>query len=173
MSDQVIRDIRVSLQGNQQVALTAGMDKRLTLTSLDSSAPLHSFLLPVPVWSCEWSQDDSNCFFAGLSNGTVLSFDMRHLASPLSVFNGTPGPSVHSLYSHRSSLYAATATDVRCYANVLQADSHMTQLKFPQAQGYFCSSLSFDASSDTHLACFRSQQAPSKYISFRVNDQIV
>ena len=33
--------------------------------------------LPVGVWACDFSRDDPNIVFAGLSNGSVCAFDLR------------------------------------------------------------------------------------------------
>lgn len=120
---QTIRDIRVSSRSN--VALTASMDKRLTLTSLDSGACIHSLLLPVPVWSCDWSRTDGdNVFYCGLSNGSVLGFDTRRLNAPVSVLCPIGGPPVHSLLSHPTSamLLAASAGEMRCILKPMTED---------------------------------------------------
>lgn len=39
------------------------------------------------MWSCVWNTDDRNCFFAGLSNGTVLEFDIRNTTGHLRELN--------------------------------------------------------------------------------------
>lgn len=135
---KLVRDLRVSALGGQVIALTCGMDKRLTLTSLNNGTALHSFLLPVPVWSCEWSKEECNSFFCGLQNGCVVAFDMvrvffalpfasqphshlhshqRKLDAPVSILAGPPGPPVHTLLYHEPMrmLIAASASQVRCF----------------------------------------------------------
>ena len=41
----------------------------------------------MPVWSCAWNTDDRNYFYAGLQNGLVLVFDVRHLSEPALTLN--------------------------------------------------------------------------------------
>ena len=49
------------------------------------SSPISSpsYNLPGPAWSCAWDSDDSCLLYAGLHNGTVMSFDMRNTAEHL------------------------------------------------------------------------------------------
>jgi len=45
----------------------------------------------MPVWSCAWNADDRNYFYAGLQNGSVLMFDIRNLAQPVTTLTHDTG----------------------------------------------------------------------------------
>ena len=38
-----------------------------------------SYPLPFPSWACTWNEDNHNHIYCGLSNGSVMTFDLRQL----------------------------------------------------------------------------------------------
>ncbi|XP_061696605.1 E3 ubiquitin-protein ligase RFWD3 isoform X2 [Syngnathoides biaculeatus] len=57
--------------------LSASLDGTLKLTSLSANAVVQTYKADKPVWSCCWCADDPNYAYAGLSNGSVLLYDVR------------------------------------------------------------------------------------------------
>lgn len=70
-----IKDI--AFHQRDALVLSASNDKTVKLTTTLSNNVVQTYQQPVEAWSCAWDKDDSNCFYAGLRNGSVLKYDMR------------------------------------------------------------------------------------------------
>lgn len=70
-----IKDI--AFHQRDALVLSASNDKTVKLTTTLSNNVVQTYHQPVEAWSCAWDKDDSNCFYAGLRNGSVLKYDMR------------------------------------------------------------------------------------------------
>ncbi|PAA87850.1 hypothetical protein BOX15_Mlig026854g1 [Macrostomum lignano] len=96
-----LRDACFNPEGT--LLLTASMDKQIRLTGFHSEQTVCYFDCPTAVWSCCWSPYDPNQFYAGLANGRVMCFDMRHIGSHVSVLPcAEEPPSVTSVVSMAS-----------------------------------------------------------------------
>ncbi|KAG2230875.1 hypothetical protein INT48_003038 [Thamnidium elegans] len=70
-----IKDIKSVLQN---MVLSTGLDKTLKLTSLTSKQVVQSYKLEAPGWSCTIDAENPNTMYCGLTNNTVLVFDIRN-----------------------------------------------------------------------------------------------
>lgn len=70
-----IKDI--AFHQRDALVLSASNDKTVKLTAMISDSVVQTYHQPVEAWSCAWDKDDSNCFYAGLRNGSVLKYDIR------------------------------------------------------------------------------------------------
>ncbi|KAM6381066.1 E3 ubiquitin-protein ligase RFWD3 isoform 1-T1 [Pluvialis apricaria] len=57
--------------------LSAALDNTLKLTSLATNTVVQTYNAGRPVWSCCWCLDDTNYFYAGLVNGSIMIYDLR------------------------------------------------------------------------------------------------
>ncbi|XP_077599058.1 E3 ubiquitin-protein ligase rfwd3.S-like isoform X1 [Stigmatopora nigra] len=78
-SDQV-RGLCFSRQ-NAGMLLSASLDKTLKLTSLEGNSVIQTYNAGKPVWSCCWCLDNTNFVYAGLNNGSILLYDLRHTST--------------------------------------------------------------------------------------------
>nr|XP_057930802.1 E3 ubiquitin-protein ligase RFWD3 isoform X2 [Doryrhamphus excisus] len=62
---------------NDSLLLSAAQDCTIKLTSLLTSTVVQTYNAGKPVWSCCWCLDNTNYIYAGLSNGSVLVYDIR------------------------------------------------------------------------------------------------
>ncbi|XP_037527807.1 E3 ubiquitin-protein ligase RFWD3 [Rhipicephalus sanguineus] len=76
-----IKDI--AFHQRDALVLSASNDKTVKLTATLSNSVVQTYHQPVEAWSCAWDKDDSNCFYAGLRNGSVLKYDMRVTSEPV------------------------------------------------------------------------------------------
>ncbi|NXF11605.1 RFWD3 ligase, partial [Smithornis capensis] len=61
--------------------LSAALDGTLKLTSLATNTVVQTYTVGRPVWSCCWCLDDTNYVYAGLVNGSIMVYDLRHTNS--------------------------------------------------------------------------------------------
>ncbi|XP_030326491.1 E3 ubiquitin-protein ligase RFWD3 isoform X2 [Strigops habroptila] len=61
--------------------LSAALDNALKLTSLATNTVVQTYNTGRPVWSCCWCLDDTNYIYAGLVNGSIMIYDLRHTNS--------------------------------------------------------------------------------------------
>ncbi|NWS76191.1 RFWD3 ligase, partial [Crotophaga sulcirostris] len=61
--------------------LSAALDNTLKLTSLATNTVVQTYNAGRPVWSCCWCLDDTNYIYAGLVNGSIMIYDLRHTNS--------------------------------------------------------------------------------------------
>ncbi|XP_061896685.1 E3 ubiquitin-protein ligase RFWD3-like [Entelurus aequoreus] len=62
---------------NDSLLLSAALDCTIKLTSLLTNTVVQTYNTGKPVWSCCWCLDSTNYVYAGLSNGSVLVYDIR------------------------------------------------------------------------------------------------
>ncbi|KAI9492294.1 WD40-repeat-containing domain protein [Zychaea mexicana] len=79
---KVVRDIKCS-PFQQSLVLSTGLDNRLALTCVRNKHVIQAFSLEKAGWSCEFDETDSNLFYCGLANNTVLVYDIRNTKSHL------------------------------------------------------------------------------------------
>jgi len=79
--DRPVRDIKCSPRPDGLV-LTASMDRRLRIVSTASNAVVQSYALNSAGWACCWDASNPHRVLAGLQDGTVAIFDMRHGQAP-------------------------------------------------------------------------------------------
>jgi hypothetical protein len=77
----------------------AAMDKKVKITSLQTNSTVLSTQLDFPGWACSWDCKDSNLFYCGLVNGSVLLFDVRNVAAPVATLRQPSAKPVMSLLS--------------------------------------------------------------------------
>ncbi|XP_043586153.1 E3 ubiquitin-protein ligase RFWD3-like isoform X1 [Bombus pyrosoma] len=76
LHNQVIRDITFNTT-QQSLLLSVGFDKCAKLMDIQNHIILHTYQTGSPLWSCCWSGNNSNVFFAGAQNGSITQFDIR------------------------------------------------------------------------------------------------
>ncbi|XP_065305536.1 E3 ubiquitin-protein ligase rfwd3.S-like isoform X3 [Dermacentor albipictus] len=76
-----IKDI--AFHQRDALVLSASNDKTVKLTTMINDAIVQTYHQPVEAWSCAWDKDDSNCFYVGLRNGSVLKHDIRVTSEPV------------------------------------------------------------------------------------------
>ncbi|ORX46883.1 hypothetical protein BCR36DRAFT_296843 [Piromyces finnis] len=95
LHEKMIKDIHCNpVNGN---ILSCSIDKTIQIFSnktkdIDICIPLDS-----ACWSCCWSTYNENQIFAGLSNNSILMYDIRNLSSYCSKLNGGSNKPIHSL----------------------------------------------------------------------------
>ncbi|KAK2581156.1 hypothetical protein KPH14_007965 [Odynerus spinipes] len=77
---QAIRDITFHTS-QQSVLLSVGFDKCAKLIDIQNNIVMHTYTTDFTLWSCCWSGDDPNTFFAGTQNGSIMQFDIRQTSS--------------------------------------------------------------------------------------------
>ncbi|KAL2747592.1 E3 ubiquitin-protein ligase RFWD3-like [Vespula maculifrons] len=82
LHSQAIRDISFH-PSQQSILLSVGFDKSAKLIDIQNNTIMHSYTTDFTLWSCCWSGDDSNIFFAGAQNGSIIQFDIRQTSSPV------------------------------------------------------------------------------------------
>ncbi len=111
-----IRDLAPAAPGRcgaGAVVLTAGMDGRIVVSSLETrSALIESRVGSMPVWSCAWDARDTHLFYGGLSAGRVACFDARRTDGPVTTLACPTKKPVHSLVSTDKGIIAATTSDI-------------------------------------------------------------
>lgn len=146
---KAIRDLACNC-GHPGLVLSCSLDKTVKITSLFSNTVVQSYSTSHPLWSCTWNADDSNYFYAGATNGSVLVFDVRNTSEQLDTLTSTIGdssPVVALQYIpknpqatfrpggllvgqlHRTSFYEhKSATESRIH--ILPFDGNLTSLSF-------------------------------------------
>ncbi|XP_019713221.1 E3 ubiquitin-protein ligase RFWD3 isoform X2 [Hippocampus comes] len=71
---------------NDGLLLSASLDNTLKLTSLAANTVVQTYNAGKPVWSCCWCVDKPNYVYAGLSNGSVLLYDIRDTSAHVQEF---------------------------------------------------------------------------------------
>ncbi|XP_037672130.1 E3 ubiquitin-protein ligase RFWD3 isoform X2 [Choloepus didactylus] len=77
MHSKQIRGLAFSSR-SKGLLLSASLDNTIKLTSLETNTVVHTYNAGRPVWSCCWCLDESNYFYAGLVNGSILVHDLRN-----------------------------------------------------------------------------------------------
>ncbi|KAL1925350.1 uncharacterized protein VTP21DRAFT_233 [Calcarisporiella thermophila] len=94
-----VRDVQFNPHGEKHV-LTTGLDRTLKISSLVGNMAIQVYSLEAPGWSCCWDIDRPYYLFAGLANGSVMTFDIRNTRTHVSCFRDRGligGSPVHSL----------------------------------------------------------------------------
>ncbi|XP_015191143.1 PREDICTED: E3 ubiquitin-protein ligase RFWD3-like [Polistes dominula] len=81
LHSQPIRDINFH-PSNQNMLLSVGFDKTAKLIDMRTNVIMHSYKTDFTLWSCCWSGDDANVFFAGAQNGSIIQYDIRNTSGP-------------------------------------------------------------------------------------------
>ncbi|XP_015581127.1 E3 ubiquitin-protein ligase RFWD3 isoform X2 [Ricinus communis] len=96
-STKTVKDLQISPCG--RLTLLASLGKKLSILSMESNSIVTTYNLRVPAWSCSWDLNSPHYMYAGLQNGMILVFDMRHTVNPLQSMIGlTPRP-IHTIHS--------------------------------------------------------------------------
>ena len=53
-----------------------------------------SYSLPCQSWACTWNHDDPNYIYCGLSNGSLMTFDLRQTSTHVNEHNVPNGSCV-------------------------------------------------------------------------------
>ncbi|KAG7189497.1 hypothetical protein KM043_017191 [Ampulex compressa] len=67
-----------------------GFDKCAKLMDVQNNVVVHTYQAEFPLWSCCWSGDNPNMFFAGAQNGSIMQFDIRQTSGAVEVLD-SPG----------------------------------------------------------------------------------
>ncbi|KAJ8666943.1 hypothetical protein QAD02_008605 [Eretmocerus hayati] len=93
-----IRDMAFQQQ-NCNILLSVGVDKRVVLSDMRNNRVTHSYTEDSPLWSCSWSNHDSQRLFVGGARGKISEYDIRFLDTSLSVKENSDRSPVASLAS--------------------------------------------------------------------------
>lgn len=94
-----------------------------------------SLAMKVPVWSCAWSNTNSNHVYAGMADGSISLFDRRTNTPLLTLQHRDLGSKpVHSLRFHGQLMAASTA-------GALLFNPDNTHQRTIALDGYWCSGL--------------------------------
>ncbi|KAF9594230.1 hypothetical protein IFM89_028887 [Coptis chinensis] len=166
-----VKDLHVSPYGSK-LALFASLGKKLSVLSMESNNIVVTYDLPGSAWSCSWDLNSPHYLYAGLQNGMLLVFDMRHAANPLESLTGLKPKPVHTINSilHKS----PSPSDVRtlltasaigpCVWNTGAAGERPFLIPKLENQGV-CISVACCPSSDDIVASFRPVQTSNDIIS--------
>jgi len=72
-----IRDMEFSPHQSDTL-LSVGMDKKAILTDVRLNVSVQTYNADCPLWSCAWSSVSQHLFYAGGSNGMLLTYDLRN-----------------------------------------------------------------------------------------------
>lgn len=148
--EKQIRDVCFRQDCLDGLVLTASMDKTVKLTSVISNAAVLTFNTDAPVWSCTWSSQNTNQFFAGLNNGVILLYDTRQTSShvyklpptgssspvvslqpvPLSHLSPLNCGGVIAGQFDRCSFFKWSSTDEHTLKNIFSTEGPVTSLSF-------------------------------------------
>ncbi|XP_076244717.1 ring finger and WD repeat domain 3 [Calliopsis andreniformis] len=89
LHSQAIRDVAFNMS-QQSLLLSVGFDKCAKLMDIQNHIIMHTYQTDFPLWSCCWSGDNPNIFFAGAQNGSITQFDIRQTSSAVETLE-SPG----------------------------------------------------------------------------------
>ncbi|KZV26032.1 hypothetical protein F511_13910 [Dorcoceras hygrometricum] len=156
---KAVKDLQVSPHSG--LVLLASLGKKLSILSTESNNTILTYNLPEAAWSCSWDVCSQHYVYAGLQNGTVLQFDMRHTLRHVESLTGFTGNPVHtvrslspdpSLSSGVRSVLSASSLGL-CHWNF---GSHEDRYLIPESNEHgVCISLAYCSASDDVVASFR------------------
>ncbi|KAK4578692.1 hypothetical protein RGQ29_028686 [Quercus rubra] len=157
---RAIKDLRVSPCG--RLTLLASLGKKLSILSHGSNELVINYDLPDPAWSCSWDSNNPSYIYAGLQNGTLLTFDMRRTRNPLQCMVGLTSRPIHTIYSlvnnpafGQGARKLLTASSIGpCVWNTDCARERPFLVPSLENQG-ICMSLAYSPSSDDIVASYR------------------
>ncbi|ONI23781.1 hypothetical protein PRUPE_2G207900 [Prunus persica] len=157
---KAIKDLRISPCG--RLTLLASLGKKLSILSMGSNNFAMNYDLPGQAWSCSWDLNSPHHIYAGLQNGMLLMFDMRHSQTPLHSFVGpTPRPihTIHSLrqnraFSHRTQKLLTASSSGPCVWNIGSPSERPFLVPGSEDQGA-CVSVAYSPSTDDIVASYR------------------
>ncbi|KAF2295623.1 hypothetical protein GH714_033335 [Hevea brasiliensis] len=94
---KAVKDLKISPCG--RLTLLASLGKKLSILSMGSNNIVTTCDLRVPAWSCAWDLNSPHSIYAGLQNGMLLVFDMRHTINPLQSIVGLTAQPIHTIHS--------------------------------------------------------------------------
>ncbi|GJX97063.1 E3 ubiquitin protein ligase RFWD3-like protein, partial [Tanacetum coccineum] len=97
VSTKAVKDLHLSPCG--RLALLASLEKKLLIISMGGNSVVLTYDLPMPAWSCLWDDNSPNYMYAGLQNGMLLVFDMRHTIRPVESIHGLDSRPIHTIQS--------------------------------------------------------------------------
>ncbi|KAI8343894.1 hypothetical protein BC941DRAFT_407260 [Chlamydoabsidia padenii] len=153
----LVRDVKSStnkVDNGNVTLLSTGFDKTLKLTSASNNCTVLTYNLPLAGWSCEFNCVDTNQFYCGLSNNSILVFDIRNTKNHLhQLFDKkkTANAPIHTMIScqldgdyQTSTLICASLTHTYQW-EWIQGEQEPTYDFFPnQEKGYTPYALAFD-----------------------------
>ncbi|KAI9031543.1 hypothetical protein CLU79DRAFT_830819 [Phycomyces nitens] len=150
-----IRDIVYSAEKGQ--ILTTSVDKTLKISSTLNNCILQTYNLGYAGWSCDFDPVDPNILYCGLSNDTVMVYDVRNTKESLfSLRNAeiTGGAQIHSLHASiiggKSTLLCANSLKAYMWQSESTKsnteDDYVCNLLNIETDGYLPFSLSIDPS---------------------------
>ncbi|KAI3471867.1 hypothetical protein Pfo_028555 [Paulownia fortunei] len=157
---KAVKDLRVS--PHARLVLLASLGKKLSVLSTESNNTILTYNLPAAAWSCSWDICSSHYVYAGLQNGIVLQFDMRHTMRHVESLTGLTSNPIHTLHSVSpdSSLSSGirsvlTASSLGlCQWNFGGSEERPYLIPESDRQGV-CISLAYCKSSDDIVASYR------------------
>ncbi|CAO3594575.1 unnamed protein product [Absidia cylindrospora] len=173
----LVRDVKSSrkLMDNGKVTLlSTGFDKTLMLSSASNNCTILSYTLPAAGWSCEFDSTNENQFYCGLSNNSVLVFDIRNTKNHLQQLydDKTAAVPLHSMIScqlgndHRSStsstLICASLTQTYQWKWNQDGQDLFCDMFQAQETGFQPYSLAYDQKEQSLMVSSRASGSSSK-----------
>ncbi|KAL3825860.1 hypothetical protein ACJIZ3_021889 [Penstemon smallii] len=97
LNTKAVKDLQVS--PHARLVLLASLGKKLSILSTESNNTILTYDLPAAPWSCSWDICSSHYVYAGLQNGALLQFDLRHTMGPVESLTGLTENPIHTVES--------------------------------------------------------------------------
>jgi len=155
-----IRDLQCSQTG---LCLTTSLDATAKITSLKSNSVVQSYDLAAPGWCCSWDDSDENHLYCGLVDDSVMVFDVRNTREHIYHLKHhalTKKKPIHSIVHVGGPKNTILCANLDClYKWEIDGDEPVCSVIEVETPGLHPYSLSYDKSSATVLASYRSQSS--------------
>eukprot|EP00047_Mylnosiga_fluctuans_P019185 m.79828 g.79828 ORF g.79828 m.79828 type:complete len:562 (-) comp8015_c0_seq4:138-1823(-) len=168
---KIIRDVRCCYDGSG-VVLTTSLDKTMKITSTRTNSLVHSFALDIPAWTCAWDCRVPFILYAGLQNGSIVSFDTRNPSVPLFCVAGArtqPLTSIHSVEVEGPGAPYLLSGSISGVSLWTTAGGMPTEHRLPPLDGG-CTWLSPVRNTTTFLSTLRGERLRHAMASFETAD---
>lgn len=161
MSTKAVKDLHISPCG--RLALLASLGKKLSIISMGGNNIVMTYSLPIPAWSCSWDINSPNYIYAGLQNGMLMVFDMRHTIHPVESMHGVDSRSIHTIHplehntSHSQSIsqLLTASTAGPCVWNINGGMQRSWKVPGLESSQGSCISLAYSCSNEEIIATYR------------------
>lgn len=161
-----IKDLSVH-KSNGRV-LTAGLDGKLILTSIETSSIALEIDLSENLWSCAWGDPSSHLIYAGTQSGMIHSYDLRNPDTPYSsISTKAPDASskqrslpVHSLQYCDNKLFFGSMNHCGLFLNSHDFHPVLRSFKFSG----ICRGIVYDENTRKGVGSFKNDEENSNIV---------
>ena len=178
LRSSLIRQVKCSPFGDDLI-LSCSDDKALQLSSAACNATILTYdSLKLPVWSCAFNPIDRNLIYAGLSNGSLVGFDLRNTKdslfehSAIGTLKCSMERPLNSISFIDDSLIASSYSDLFTFP-FDQVEKIITNC-IPIEDRFICSGLSVEYKNGIVVANIRNQRLNvMEYLIYNKNLQLL